>query len=145
MWHLTTSSKRGSKKELRRLALMFPEVQPKGGIKASHRSFSFFPSCSCSLCFWLYRRPSAKPSSETKSRFRGSFAPPFSLLARKNFLSRNRPPAPHSSTYSMRSAGWHSNSSQSFSMFSQATPFPSRNFWSVDWLSSPSVLILLVL
>ena len=126
MWHLTTSSKRGSKKELRRLALMFPEVQPKGGIKASHRSFSFFPSCSCSLCFWLYRRPSAKPSSETKSRFRGSFAPPFSLLERKNFLSRNRPPAPHSSTYSMRSAGWHSNKAQMRARFSMEIYFFSR-------------------
>lgn len=48
-------------------------------------------------------------------------------------------------TYSIRSAGWQSKREQMRSKFSQDRPFPSRSFWSVDWLNSPSVRILFVL
>ena len=50
-----------------------------------------------------------------------------------------------SGTYSIRSPGWHSRSLQSVSRFSHDTPCWFRNFCKVDWLRSPSVLILFVL
>ena len=99
---------------------------------------------------WLCRKQPQKPFPKIKSQLRGSSSLPQTIPGIKDLLSRNIPPAyfwtsAGSLTYSIKSPGWQSSSRHRVSRFSQDTPCWLRNFCKVDWLNSPSVLILLVL